>query len=134
MEARAYLEQVERLNLYIAEAERKIGKLKAVATSTTAQMGGERVSSSSNQQKMADAVIRYSDIEREELIPFKRKTADFLHTLERVKVRMRFVVLYEHYFNGKSFKRISKEKRYSYSHIVRAHREGLAELQEILDE
>lgn len=133
MEAKQYLGQVERLDLYIAQAQRKINKLKRSATSTSANMGGERVSSSGNKQKMADTVDQYIDIERQDLARYKRERAEILHTLERLKVRLRFIVLYEHYFNGKSLKKISAETRYSYSHVKKAHGKGLKELQEILD-
>lgn len=134
MEARAYLEQVERLDLMIATAQRKVNKLKATATSTSASMSGERVASSGSQGKMADAVVRYSDIEREEILPLKRKKEDILRNLQKLKGRVEFLVLYEHYFNGKQFKRIALETRLSYSHIIRSHNGGLAQLQEIIGE
>ena len=134
MEAKAYLEQVERLDLMIATAQRKVNKLKATATSTSASMSGERVASSGSKGKMADAVIQYTDIEREEILPLKRKKEDILRNLQKLKGRVEFLVLYEHYFNKKQFKIIALETRLSYSHIIRSHNCGLAQLQKIIGE
>lgn len=132
--AKEYLEEVQMLDVQIASVKMKIARHKAVATSITARMEGERVQSSGAKQKIADAVGIYVDIERDELQPLIRKRDEILDTLKKVRGSLRFIVLYEHYFNRKGFKTIAREKRYSYAHIIRAHREGLAELQKIIGE
>ena len=134
MEVRAYLEQVERLDLQIASAEQRVKRLKRKATSTTASMGGERVSSSGNMSKVADAVAEYSDIERDEIKPLKRQREAILANLKRVRGRASYIVLYEHYFNYKSLKQIALERNYSYSHVKNEHLSGLAKLQKIIGE
>ena len=134
LDSKAYLEEVQRLDILISAARRKMARQKAVATSITAQMGGERVQSTSTKQRMAEAMDSSVDTERDELQPLIRKRGEILDTLKKVRGSLRFIVLYEHYFNRKGFKTIAREKRYSYAHIIRAHREGLAEVQKIIGE
>ena len=63
--ARDFLKQLKKLNKMIENKSIEREQWKSIATGTTAQMGGERVQSSGSQQKMADAVDRYIDIEKE---------------------------------------------------------------------
>ena len=134
MDGKAYLEEVQRLDILIKAARRKIARQKAVATSITAQMGGERVQSTSTKQRMAEAVGSYVDTERDELLPLLRKRDEILNNVRKVHGKIRFVVLYEHYFEGKKLTTIAKEQHYSYSHIAREHGEGLAEIARIIGE
>lgn len=134
MDAKEYLEEVQMLDVQIASVNRKIARQKAVATSITARMEGERVQSSGAKQKIADAVGSYVDIERDELAPLLRRREEILGTVKKVRGSLRSVVLFERYFNGKDFKEISRERRYSYVHIIREHRKGLAEVQKIIGE
>lgn len=133
VDAKEYLEYVEILDIHIANVQAKIDRYKASAVCITSQMGGERVQGSANKQKIAEAVAKYTDIEKDELLPLKRQRDDILNTLERVRGRLCYIVLYEHYFQRKSLKRIARERKYSYSHIARKHTEGLAKLQKIID-
>ena len=133
MDAKTYLEELERIDILIGSVKRKIDRLKASATSTAASLGGDRVQASRDQQKMADAVGSYVDIEKDELLPLLKKREKIIGTIKRVRGRLCFTVLYEHYAEGKSFKQIVKERRYSYSHVIRAHREGLSQIQRIIE-
>ena len=132
MNAKRYLQQLERLNIMIDAIQRKIDRWKDVATNTTPQTGGERVQSSGNQQKMADAVNKYVDIERDELEPLKRKKSEIISTMERLDNTLQFKVLYMHYEERKDYTQIARELNYSYGHIERAHREGLRKIEKML--
>lgn len=65
MTAKEYLLQVKKLDMMISNKLAEVEHWKSIATSTTISGDGERVQSSGSQQKMADAVARYMDIERE---------------------------------------------------------------------
>lgn len=134
MDAKEYLEEVQMLDVQIASVKRKIARQKAVATSITARMEGERVQSSGAKQKIADAVGSYVDIERDELAPLLRRREEILGTVKKVKGKLCFIVLYECYFEGKSLKQITRELKYSYSHIAREHGKGLRQVQRIIGE
>lgn len=133
LDSKAYLEEVQRLDILISAARRKMARQKAVATSITAQMGGERVQSTSTKQRMAEAMDSYVDTERDELQPLLRKRDEILDTLKKVRGSLRFAVLYEHYFERKKLTVIARERHFSYSHIAREHGKGLREVQKIIE-
>ena len=60
-----FLKQLKKLDKLIENKLSEKEQWKAIATGTTAQMGGERVQSSGSLQKMADAVEKYLEIEKE---------------------------------------------------------------------
>lgn len=132
MDSKAYLEEVQRLDILINAARRKMARQKAVATSITAQMGGERVQNTSTKQRMAEAMDSYVDTERDELQPLIRKRDEILANVKKVNGNLAFIVLYEHYFSRKNLRTIAREQHYSYSHVVRTHVEALKKLEKII--
>ena len=71
MKAKEYLQQGEKINTMIMNKQEEIRQWKAIARGCTSHLDGERVQSSSDQQKMAAAVTIYSDIENELLEDIK---------------------------------------------------------------
>lgn len=65
MRAEAFLEQLNKLNKLIENKMIEKQLWKSIALGTGQGTDGERVQSSGNQQKMADAIARYVDIEKE---------------------------------------------------------------------
>lgn len=65
MKALDYLKQLETWDTIIQNKNAEQDQWKLVAFGITAHSDGERVQSSGSQQKMADAVNRYVDLERE---------------------------------------------------------------------
>ena len=63
--AREFLKQPKKLDKMIENKLIEKSQWKAIATSTTAQMGGERVQTSGSKQRMSDAVDKYVDMENE---------------------------------------------------------------------
>lgn len=133
MDSREYLEQIAKIDLRIRQIEQKCERQMAEANNISPTIGGERVKSSGNSQRMADAVCSYVDTERDELTPLRQERDRILANLMKVSGKLRYTVLFERYVAGKNFKRIAREQRYSYQHVMRAHREGLEELQRIID-
>lgn len=118
--------------------ENKIAEMehwKAVAAGTTAYSDGDRVQSTSNKEKMADAVVRYLDMEAEvnaeidRLIDTKQEV---ISTIEQLKAD-EYDVLHKIYVQGKSFQEVAIDKGKSYSWVTSKHGRGLANLQKILD-
>ena len=63
MKAKDYLQQVQKIDVIIKNKIIEKEQWMSMATSTTASSDGERVQSSGSQQKMADAVVRYVELE-----------------------------------------------------------------------
>ena len=104
MDARAYLERIEILDLMI---ENKLNEKKMwleISQGTTAQMGGERVQSSGSKQKMADAVNRCVDLDAE-IEECRQEKRDIISTLEQLKPS-HYNVLHKRYVQYMSFKEI----------------------------
>ena len=65
MNAKDFLRQIKKLDRLIENKLIEIQRWKDIANNTTANLSGERVQSSGNPQKIADAIGRYIDLERE---------------------------------------------------------------------
>ena len=63
MKAKDFLKQLKKLDAMITNKLIEREQWKSIATGSTGVSDGERVQSSGSQQKMADAVARYIDIE-----------------------------------------------------------------------
>lgn len=148
MDAKKFLKQLRKIDKMIVNKEIEIEQWKAIAEGTTAQMGGERVQSSGSQQKMADAVCRYTSIEeevkkcRDELI---EKRQDVIHLIEQLDaveydvlhkmyvgkiVRNNDGTIRNHYFE---FQEVADSYGMSYSWATTIHGRALKNVQRILD-
>jgi len=136
MEAKKFLKQLEKLDLMITNKLAEKQQWKAIATGTTASIGGERVQSSGSQQKMADAVSRYIDIEREideqidKLIDTKQDVISVIEQLKPIeydilhKIYVQYIKLYE----------VPDIYGKTYSWATTVHGRALKNVQAILDE
>lgn len=136
MEAKKFLKQLEKLDRMIENKLAEKQQWKAIATGTTASIGGERVQSSGSQQKMADAVSRYVDIEREideqidKLIDTKQDVISVIEQLNTIeydllhKVYVQYIKLYE----------VPDIFGKTYSWATTVHGRALKKVQKILDE
>jgi len=108
---------------------------KAMATSTTQQLTDDRVQTSGNPQKMADAVCKIIEIEAEidafvdKLIDTKR---DVISTLERLNPT-EYDLLHKVYVQFFTFEEVADKKGKSYSWVTTVHGRALKNVQRILD-
>lgn len=128
--------QYEKQKTIIASCWAEVARWKDIAQSITGCTDGERVQSSGSKQKMADAVISYSDIEAD----IKRRIADstkiqnkILRTIARLK-EPEYYVLHSVYILGLSYKEVAAAKKMSTSWATSMHGTALAALQRIIDE
>jgi len=136
MNAKTYLEQVEKIDRMIANKQAEAEQWMAIATSSTAAMdGNERVQASGNPQKMADAIDRYVDIQREidaeidRLIDTKQQV---IRTIEQLPA-IEYDVLHKIYIQYKDFKEVSSEHGKAYTWATTIHGRALKNLQNILN-
>lgn len=105
--AKDFLRQLKKLDKMIENKLIEKDQWKAIATGTTSQMGGERVQSSGSQQRMADAIDKYIDIEKEiddcidKLIDTKKDVISVIEQLNATeydllhKVYVQFITLFD---------------------------------------
>ena len=136
MDAKQFLRQLKKLDKMIENKLAEKARWKAIATGTTAQMGGEKVQSSGSQQKMADAVCRYVDIEREideqidVLIDTKQ---DVINVIEKLKTT-EYDILHKMYVQYMSLYDVADIYNKSYSWATTVHGRALKNVQAILDQ
>ena len=136
MKARDYLAQLEAIETRIQNIQVDIAQLKDLALSITPAYEGERVQASGNNQRMATAVDRWADKEREmneEIDRLVDLRLEIASTIERLKRPKESGVLHMVYIQKKSFKEIAAHYDKSVSWATSIHGRALQSLQKVLD-
>jgi hypothetical protein len=130
VEAKRYLEEYKKIDAMILNKTIEAEQWEALAQSITANMGGEKVQSSSNQQKMQDYICNKIDIEAEidALIAKKQDITDTIALLPMAD----YNILHKVYIQSLSFKEIAVDEK-DYSNVTTAHGRALQRLQKVLD-
>ena len=129
-----FLNQIKKLDKLIENKLAEKEQWKLIASGTTIQLK-ERVQSSSKQQKMADAVVRYVDIESEinacidSLVSKKR---DVISVIEQLDVT-EYDILHKVYVQYLSLYDVAEIYDKSYSWVTSVHGNALKNVREILD-
>ena len=135
-EAQHYLSQVELIDSIINNKLIEQRQWREVALGITANMGGERVQSCGSPSKMADAVEKCVDMEREidgyidRMIDTKR---DVIQTLEQLSNPTYYNVLHLHFIQLKNLMEIAEIYGKEYGWVTTTKGRALAEVQKILD-
>lgn len=135
MKAKDYLQKVSKLDKMINNKMVEIAQWKAIAQGTTGHSDGERVQASGSQQKMADAVCRYVEIEKQldkcidKLIDTKQ---DVIRTIEQLPEN-EYDLLHKIYIQGKSMDDVADAYGKTYSWATTVHGRALKRVQNILD-
>ena len=136
MKAKDYLKQIEKLDTLIQNKLAEKGRWKDIALGITTSTEGERVQSSGSQQKMADAINRCIDIEREidsfvdSMVDLKK---EIIQTIEQLNPT-EYDVLHKRYIQNMTFDEIAEAKRKSKSWATTVHGRALQSVQRILDD
>lgn len=135
VDAKKYLRQLKRLDTMITNKLIEKEQWKAISIGTTAQMGGERVQASGSQQKMADAVCKYIDIESEidayidKLIETKKDVIGLIEQLNTTE----YDLLHKVYVQYITLEDVASIYDKSYSWVTTVHGRALKAVQDILD-
>lgn len=135
MDAKKYLQQVSKLNKLIENKMIEREQWKSIATSTGTFSEGERVQSSGNKQKLADAVGRYVDLEKEIdrcIDAYVDAKQEVIQTIEQLP-EVEYDILHKRYIQGKELDEIATIYGKSYSWITSAHGRAVKKVQDILD-
>jgi hypothetical protein len=128
--AEKYLEQIQKIDVVIQNRLIDYKRWVSIAESMGGFSVGDRVQSSRNLQRGADAVSRYIDIERD-IEKLRQKRQDIINTIERLPVN-EYKVLYGIYVEGKMLKECTFGMSYEWAKTTKE--KALAHVQEILDE
>ena len=135
MNAKEYLGQLKKLDAMIKNKMIEREQWMDIAKGTTAQMGGERVQSSGRQQKMADAIDRYVDMDAEidrcidELIEKKKDVISIIEQLNCTE----YDLLHKIYVQNIDLCDVADECGKTYSWVTTVHGRALKNVQNILD-
>lgn len=132
--ARGYLMQLKKLEKMIKNKLFEKEHWKSVALGTTAQMGGERVQSSSSQQKMADAVAKYMDMDAEidrAIDALVDKRNEVISVIEKLPV-VQYDLLHKVYVQYKTLDEVAELYDRSQSWAKNVHRKALRNVHKIL--
>lgn len=131
MKAKAYLEQIEKLDRMAENKLSEVARWEGIATSTTAHSEGERVQSSGSLQKMADAIDRCIDLKAEVARCFAKKDA-IIAVIELLKPD-EYDLLYKVYVQYLTLKEAAYKCGMSYSNATTIHGRALKNVQRLID-
>lgn len=135
MKAKEFLLQVNKLDKMIENKLIEVEQWKEIANNATGNMTGEKVQSSGNPHRIADAIARYIDLENEinqcinELIDTKKAVISVIEQLDAIdydflhKVYIQYIPLYE----------VAAIYGKSYSWATTKHKEATDKLQTLID-
>lgn len=134
--AQNYLKQVEKKDTIIRNKMVERERLKDIALGVTASSEGERVQSSGSKHKMADAIDKCVDIDKEinrlvdEFVNFKREVSCIIERLSLDE----YDVLHKIYFQYLSLYDVADMKSKTYSWVTTVHGRALQNVTKILVE
>ena len=136
MRAKDFLSQIRKLDRMIVNKRIEIRQLKEIANNNTGDMTGEKVQSSGNPQRIAEAIVKYVDLEREifqdinKLIDARRDVISVIEQLNTVE----YDVLHKLYVQNFTFQDVATVYDRTYSWATTIHGRALKHVQQILNE
>lgn len=130
--AEKYLEQILKIDAIILNKLKEYKRWVDVAEGVGGFSVSDRVQSTRNLHRGADAIGEYIDLERE-ITELKRRKNEVLGTLQQLPLD-EYKVLYKIYVEGLMLKELPSQLDKSYDWVKKKKRIGLKLLQDILDE
>lgn len=136
IDAKKYLEEIERYNSVIENKLAEIDQLKSLATSITTATSDTPVQSSGNNDRIgkivADIVDKENELQKitDKLVDEKNERVQIIEQLED---RLQYTVLHKHYIQLKKFYEIADEENYTYDYIMKKHAAGIKKIEKLLN-
>lgn len=136
IDAKKYLEEIERYNSVIENKLAEIDQLKSLATSITTATSDTPVQSSGNNDRIGKIVADIADKEAklkrlvDELVDERNER---IKIIEQLEDRLQYTVLYKRYMKLMKIEDIAEEQHYSSRWILKVHSKGLNNIQNILN-
>lgn len=131
MTAEQHLQQIKRYDYIIANKVKEYKHWVEVADGMGGFNMGDKVKSSPNLHKGADAISNYIDVERE-IAELKKKRQEMIDVVQKLSP-IEYDILYKLYFDEYVMKELASEYHKSYAWVKEKKRKALAHLQEIID-
>jgi DNA-directed RNA polymerase specialized sigma subunit len=135
MNAKEFLKRVRKIDRLIENKLIEIRQWKELAENTTTDMSGERVQSTHNPHKIADAIGKYIDIEAElaaDIESLKAAKKDVLEVIEQLDA-LEYDVLHKIYVQYLDFTDVADRHKMSYSWATTIHGQAVKHVQDILN-
>ena len=135
MRARDFLERIEKIDSMIRNKLEEMERWRTLAESTTAPINGDRVQSSSDQQKMANAAIECVMIEQElqsQINRLRQARQDIIDVIEQLPTKQ-YDLMHKVYILGMTFQEIADLQGKTKSGVSNMHRKAIKNVQTILD-
>lgn len=136
MNPKEYLSQVRKYDRLINNKLETIASLRSLVTSVTIELKSDVVQSSGTKDKMASAVERIIDLEREidrdidQLVNLKREV---MSVIDKIGDPVLIDILYKRYFRYEKWEEIAIEMNYSYRQVTRLHGQALQDVRKIIE-
>lgn len=133
--AKAFLNEIRKIEKQIENKQAERMQWRDIALNITGRYDGERVNSSGDPNKMANAVINSVDIEREIdecIVRLYKRRQEIIKVIEQLPIND-YDLLYKVYVQGVSFQEIADEKGCTYSNITTLHGMALKRVKKILE-
>lgn len=131
MLAEDYLEKIAYYDACIESCRDRVKNHKEAAEKRTSNLTPNKVQTSPSKEKMADAVVSYSDIEAT-IKEYEEKRQEIIDTIGTLTPK-EAIVLYKRYVDDKTLYGIAREIGRGYSWVSRIHSSGKKSIQKILD-
>ena len=135
-EAKEYLLQVKRCDVYIDDLLKELAWLEAKATKITSTLSPEPGGGSGNRDKLGDAIAKIVDMQQEvndAIDAFVDKKNEARELLEQVQNTTLLEVLLKVYFQYQTLEQVACEMNYSYKQTRRLHGNALAVVGKLLE-
>ena len=135
-EARRFLNRLRKIDRMLVNKRAELEQWKSIALGVVPQTGGERVQTSSSQQKMADAICKYADIENEIVECIERlliAKREIIAVIERLDVD-EYDLLHKVYVQYLPLAEAAEKMGKSYTWATSAHGRALKKVREMLEE
>jgi CHASE3 domain sensor protein len=135
IDAKGYLQQVERFENLITAKLEEMDRLRALTTKITSSWKDDVVSSSGNKDKLGDAIAKIIDLQTEinetidEYVGRKREVSS---VLEKVENSNQLAVLTKKYLLFESLEQIAVEMNMTYRNVCYIHGEALHTVADLL--
>lgn len=136
MRAKEFLSQIKKLDRMIVNKRIEIRQLKELANNSTGDMTGEKVQSSGNPQRIAEAIVKYVDLEREifqDINKLMDARRDVIGVIEQLPTT-EYDILHKLYVQNITFQDVATSYDRTYSWATTIHGRALKHVQRILDE
>lgn len=136
VDAKTYLEEIERYETYIKSRIAEIYRLESLATSMTAALCDDKVQTSGDKDKIGKIVARILD-EKDKLLKtveyFFEVKSERIALIEQLENLLEYKVIHGKYIQYLELKDIAANENYTHQYICEVHNRAIENFQVLLN-